>query len=93
MARNATFLFLALTLVPRVAAFISPAYLPISGQQRSKQRQSATEKMLRATVPAATDAVQIYPDADTVGATVRGIVERAAQMAISERGHFALVRY
>jgi 6-phosphogluconolactonase len=43
-----------------------------------------------ATTPAATDAVQILPDAAAVGETVREIVERAAAAAIAERGHFAL---
>jgi 6-phosphogluconolactonase len=46
--------------------------------------------MLGVLAPAATDAIRIFPDAETVGATVRDIVQRAAQTAISERGHFAL---
>ncbi|KAL7562824.1 hypothetical protein ACA910_002446 [Epithemia clementina (nom. ined.)] len=41
-------------------------------------------------LPAPVHAVQIYANADEVGAAVRDIVEKAAQQALQERGHFAL---
>lgn len=40
--------------------------------------------------PAPVHAVQIYPDADQVGAAVRAIVRTAAKQALEKRGHFAL---
>ena len=83
-------LSLALILFPSVSAFVSPAYITIAGEHYENHRQVATNTMLRVLAPAATDAIRIFPDADTVGATVRDIVERAAQAAISQRGHFAL---
>ena len=91
MIRYTSFLFLALILGPIVSAFVSPAHVAIPGKHHPNQRRSVTNKMMGVTTPpASTDAVRVFPDADTVGATVRDIVDRAAQAAISERGHFAL---
>ena len=92
MMRRTSFLFLTLILGQCVFAYVSPAYVTRSGDYPlNNHRQFVrTNTILRVTAPAATDAIRIFPDADTVGATVRDIVERAAQAAISQRGHFAL---
>jgi 6-phosphogluconolactonase len=69
-----------------IGGFVAPPLIPGSVQSR----RSSTSSIVLATAPAATDAVQILPDAAAVGAAVREIVERAADAAIAERGHFAL---
>ena len=73
--------------VTSIEGFLLPIVAP--GSLRiPRGRHFTISKM--ATAPAATDAVQILPEAAAVGATVRDIVERAARAAIAERGHFAL---
>lgn len=87
---HSTLLALFLSIIS-IEGFVAPNLHPLNAVNphgRSFPGRGFSCSM--ATAHAATDAVQVLPDAAAVGATVREIVERAAAAAIAERGHFAL---
>jgi 6-phosphogluconolactonase len=91
-------IILACTRHVPIFAFLSPLDLSIVTDRHGTKWHNhyshsifKTTSLYQSTTPAATmDSVRILPNADEVGATVREIVERAANKAISVRGHFAL---
>lgn len=74
----------------------SAAFVMVPSSRSRRQSNSATfNERQRASFPVAlaptpVNQVEIWKDAEEVGARIRQIVQTAAQKAIAERGHFAL---
>jgi len=68
----------------------SAAFVMVAPSSRSRRQSSSPRCTSLALAPTPVNQVEIWEDAEEVGARIREIVQSAAQQAIAERGHFAL---